>query len=582
MPVNAAISEKINQANMFQTCEQCGLCSSACPISGLDGFNVRRILRHVEMDIVEEIADSPIPWMCTACGRCETVCPNGIAILDIVRSLRGLAPDEYIPEVAPCVKACPAGIDVPGYLRFIAHGNPQQAYELILEKAPFPGILGRVCPHPCEAECRRNEVNQPISICALKRYAADRAENQLGFLKPPDNETGRRIAIIGSGPAGLTAAFYLRRKGHSITVFESREKPGGMMRYAIPAYRLPEEVVEREIELILSLGVDLKTNMQFGRDFDFNDLKFEGYEAVYLALGLQSSRKIDLEGSGLPEVQWGLDMLTGARNGRPLEMKRRVFVVGGGGVAIDAALTALRMGAEEVFLASLECREEMPASPHEIKQAEEEGVQILPSWGPKRIIAENGRVTGIELIECTSVFDDQCCFAPTFGRTLKTVSVDQVILAVGQSADLSCLDDSTGCDILNGLILTDSATGETNEAGVFAGGDVCHGPGAIVDAIASGKKGAAAIDLYLGGDGIIDRPVQTYEYGEYEGAREKGFADLERIPSPVMPLEERLENFKEVAGCYDDDSAVAEAKRCLQCDFEPVLAGRMINRGNGQ
>ena len=354
MESKTVLAEKFSNVDMFRACEQCGCCSSACPITGVNGFNVRRIIRHIELDLIDEIADTPFPWSCTTCGRCEGVCPNGIAILDIIRPLRSMSPGELVPDWPPCTRACPAGIDVPGYLRLIAEGKPDEACALILEKVPFPGILGRVCMHPCEDACRRLEVfKEPVSICALKRYAADRAGNVFERASNVKENTGNKVAIIGAGPAGLTAAFYLRKKGHDVTVFEGRSKPGGMMRYGIPFYRLPEDVLEREINQVLSVGIELETGKKLGRDFDLDTLKADGYEAVFIATGLQLSRKIELEGAQSDDVFWGIDFLAEISEGKEIALKDRVLVVGGGNVAVDVALPALRIGAKDVTMACL-------------------------------------------------------------------------------------------------------------------------------------------------------------------------------------------------------------------------------------
>jgi len=583
MDSNTALAEKFSDVTMFRTCEQCGCCSSGCPITGVDDFNIRRIIRFVELDLIEEIANSSLPWQCTTCGRCESVCPNGIAILDIVRPLRSMTPKDFMPEeVPPCTAACPAGIDVPGYLRLIAQEKPEEACKLILEKVPFPGILGRVCMHPCESKCRRGEVNEPIAICALKRYAADKADGAFKGASKVKESTGHKIAVIGAGPAGLTAAFYLRKMGHDVTVFEARAKAGGMMRYGIPYYRLPEEVLEKEINQVLSIGIRLENEKRLGVDFTLDQLKAEGFQAIFVATGLQKSRKIDLEGTDLEDVFWGVDFLANVNVGNNVRLKNRVLVVGGGNVAVDVALSALRTGAKEVTMACLESREEMPASPWEIEQALEEGVKLMTSWGPHRIIGDNGRVSAVELVRCTSVFDEGGNFCPAFGEEKMTVNADQVILAIGQAADLSFISGQEQIRSGGGLIETDPETMQTSVPGVFAGGDVATGPSSIIEAIATGRKAAIAIDKSLGGQGTLDETLaERVDTESYTGKRETGFADLKRVRMLTLPISERHSGFSEVNLGLGDEEALREAKRCLQCDLELRLAkeGRLAGTG---
>lgn len=572
----AVLTEKFKDAAVIAACEQCGRCSAACPLTGKNDFNIRRIIRHVQLDLVNDMADSPFPWFCTTCGRCEDACPNEVDILTGIRVLRQLSPPQRVPEGPPCQLACPANIDIPGYLRLIAQGKVNEAYALILEKVPFPGILGRVCTRPCEDTCQRGEVNMPIAICALKRYAADNESGSWREALRVKDDTGHKVAIIGAGPAGLTAAFYLRRKGHQVTIFESRAEPGGMMRFGIPAYRLPLAVLEKESNQILELGIELKRGQKLGEDFNLNQLKSEGYEAVFLAVGAQLSRKIELEGANLEDVLWGLDFLSGVREGKEVSLKNRVLVVGGGNVAIDVALTALRLGAKEVTLACLESQEEMPANRWEVEQAIDEGVKLMPSWGPSRILAANGKVSGIELVRCTSVFDDKGNFCPVFDNdTKETVEVEQVILAIGQTSDVSLVDPEGTLKLEQGLIAVAQDTQETGMPGVFAGGDVTKAAGSIIEAIAAGRRAASSIDKSLGGDGNIEETLWQRPAPEpYTGRRNKGFADLGRGEMPKLPISETHHGFAEVELGLDTEQVTREAKRCLQCDLELII-GRM-------
>ncbi|MHB0981300.1 MAG: FAD-dependent oxidoreductase [Thermoleophilia bacterium] len=569
------------------SCEQCGMCSSACPITGVEDFNIRRIERAVQLGVVDRLLESRLPWLCTTCGRCEAACPNGYKIMTTTRTLRAMMAEEFTPPMAPCRKACPAGMDAPRYIRMIAEGRFADAYKVIRETAPLPGVLGRVCAHPCEDQCRRTAVNQPISICSLKRFAYDQGAADFPAVSIAAG-TGKSVAVVGSGPAGLTTAFYLRKQGHAVTLLEAREEAGGMLRYGIPAYRLPQEVLDKEIGDILGMGVDFRPGTALGDQVTLEQLRAD-HDAVLLAVGAQQSRRVKLEGADHPDVLWGVEYLVDVRAGKDVRLRGRVAVVGGGNVAVDVALTALRTGATSVVLVSLESREEMPAFEWEVEEALQEGVELVPSWGPGRILTSAGDgggdgggakgpvVTGMELVRCTSVFDESGGFCPLFSDEQRELACDQVILAIGQSTDLSFLDPKGAVQTLGGMIDVDLATQATGLPGVFAAGDAAAKapgtPGTIISAIAAGRRAAAAIDAYLGGDGdITETLLPADDTAGYSGEREPGFAELERIAMPVLDPAERVYGFQEVACGFDLEAAVREARRCLNCDLEIVMA----------
>jgi len=420
----------------------------------------------------------------------------------------------------------------------------------------------------------RGEVNQPVAICALKRFAADHAGELSERAQAVASDTGRKAAVVGSGPAGLVTAACLRRKGHAVTVFEARNEPGGMMRWGIPRYRLPLEVLEKEIQQVLDLGVDLKTNMALGKDISLAKLRND-FDAVFLALGLQKSRRIELPGSDTKGASWGLDFLAAAAGDRSPKVEETVLVVGGGDVAVDVACSALRLGARKVTMACLESREEMPAHEHELALALEEGAKLVCGWGPARVLADQGHVSGLELMRCSRVFDDEGRFDPQYTDERKKLEAKQIILAVGQAADPSFAQGDL--KLVQGLLETAEQSGETSIPGVFAGGEIATGPGSLVDAIASGKRVAAAIDRLLGGDGEVESPwAERPDTSGYDGKRDIGFADRERTDLPETPVSER-QTFAEVVLCLAEDIARQEASRCLSCDLEARAA--CLSRG---
>ncbi len=380
--------------------------------------------------------------------------------------------------------------------------------------------------------------------------------------------TGKKIAIVGSGSAGLSAAYYLVRLGHSVTIFEAMSEPGGMMRYGVQEYRLPKEIVDRDIREIVNLGVEIKTDVVFGKDFTVESLKNEGFDALLVAVGLQTSKKLKVEGADLTGIIGGLDFLRNVRIGEASSLKGKVLVIGGGSVAMDTALTALRLRASDVHLACLERTEEMPAFPWEVQQALEEGVKIHNSFGVKRILGENSRVAAVELMRCRSVFDKEGRFNPSFNEEeTMQMRIDTLLLAIGQAPDLSPQTASqlkmSGSELVN----VNPSTMQTSIPGVFACGDIAEGPTSIVKALASGRQAAFAIDKHFGGTGSLeDRFIEVQKPNPWLGKEEK-FAYKQAIQMTCLPIEDRKGNFSEVELGYDEEMAREEASRCLRCDL---------------
>ncbi len=541
----------------YNLCVSCLRCIRACrDLRGIEtlGFVYRNGKAIVGPTKSTDLAGSD----CRFCGACAEVCPTG-AITD-----KDLPRGEREDVLVPCIANCPAGIDIPRYIWHVSEGRYSEATAVIKEKIPFPRILGWVCFHPCEDACRRGELNKPMAICALKRFAAEHVNDTW---KPDVNEpTGKTVAVIGSGPAGLSAAYYLALSGHGVTVFEEGDKIGGMLRYAIPDYRLPPDVLDEELKVLDELNVELRTNTRIGEGITIPDLR-QDFQAVFIGTGATQSKKIPVDGSELDGVEWGLDFLRHVKKKEVTSITGRVTVIGGGNVAIDVARTAVRLGASEVQLACLESDEEMPAHDWEIEEAGEEGVIMNPSWGPKRILGDD-KVTGIELVKCTSVFDSRGNFAPEFDDTTTTTKeTENVILAIGQSSDLSFVTD---IDTKKGTIPTNEEM-QTNTAGVFAGGEVARGPSSVVEAVADGMSAASAIDKYLGGTGEIHESFMEQDEPSPRIGKAEGFAEMSRAEVPKRPAGERKKSFDAVELGYDDSQARQEAGRCLRCDLRLMI-----------
>ena len=462
---------------------------------------------------------------------------------------------------APCSHTCPAGIDAPRYIRFIEQGKPSEALAVIREKIPFPSVCGLVCFHPCEDKCRRAQLDEAIAIRELKRYAAEHGGELCKQNLKIAPATGKRVAIVGSGPAGLTAAYYLAKLGHSVTVFEALPDPGGMMRVAIPDYRLPKEILKAEIKEIEKLGVEIRTNSRV--DF-INKLFHDGYNAVFLAVGAHEGLRIGVEGEDGPRVIDCVKFLRDVSLGKDVDIGSRVAVIGGGNAAIDGARTALRIGAKEVSIIYRRTRAEMPANPEEIEDALAEGVQINYLQAPSRIISQNGKLE-LETIKMELGAIDASGRRrpePIKGSEFIT-GFDTIIAAIGQRPVIpQHFDVATG---RGNVIQVDPDTLTTPKEGVFAGGDAVTGPASIIEAIAHGRQAAISIDRYLGGQGDIDEVLAPPE-GEVAPLEET--EERWRPQAPTLPLKQRLSSFDQVELGYSEEMAIEEAGRCLRCDLE--------------
>jgi formate dehydrogenase (NADP+) beta subunit len=522
---------------------------------------------------------------------------------------------EWLESNFPCMQACPVHTQAGRYVSLIAQGRYEEAYRYARSPNPFASICGRVCGHPCEPACRRGQFDSPISIRALKRFVTERygpeSRNPIDvFGGKPEVVHSEKVAVIGSGPAGMSAAHDLALLGYPVTVFEAAPVPGGMMHLGIPEYRLPRDVLQAQIREILDLGPELKLNMRLGCDFTLADLRQQGYKAVLMAFGLHRSRDLNLPGHELDGVVKGIDFLLNVNLGYRFEVGKHVVVIGGGNVAIDVARSAmreqqkldaggslpneltssemdvamkefmdvsraaLRMGAREVQLVCLESRVEMPASEEDIEESVLEGIKLRPSLGPKRFVGEKGKVTGLEVSKCISVFDENKRFNPNFETgTEFVIPCDTVILAIGQSSDVSFLKPEDAIETTRqGTLKINPDTLMTTALGIFAAGDIAFGPRLIINAVADGKKAAVEIDKFLQGPNwkpkekfvqitVLDHHEMAAHYDEYS-----------RLTVPALPIQRRT-GVAEVETGYTEQQARTEASRCLQCWVNTVFEG---------
>ncbi len=548
--------------------------SEVTDVSGFIGnytVSVRRKPRYVKEDL------------CTGCGECEKVCPVSISSSwDAgigTRKAIGRTFPQAIPitfniekkDRAPCVAACPAGTNVQGYIQLIGQGKYAQAIQLIMERIPLPGVLGRVCPHFCEAQCRRVEIDEPVAIRELKRFVADQVN--LEMLPPPEiNERPEKVAIVGSGPAGLTAAYYLRLKGYQITLFEALKELGGMLRVGIPDYRLPPEILAKEIDHILRLGVETRTGVRFGDDFSMKDLEQEGFSAVFLAVGAHRSTKLginaEMDADGIIDA---LQFLRNINLGSRTSPGNDVVVIGGGNVAIDAARSGKRSGTHKMTVVYRRSKDEMPAYAEDLQGAIEEGIDFSYLTAPVRVRVNNGKVVGLECLRTELGAPDESGRrrpVPLEGSEF-LISCDAIISAIGQRVDTSWADQ---IPVLKwsqrGTLEVDPDTMQTSVPHVFAAGDAVSGPATVIEAVAAGHRAVKAIEHYLAGEEMEEAHVQkaTANPGTQNWqAIPENVSKADRAVSRQIVAAKRITSFEEIEQGFLKAEARQEAQRCLNC-----------------
>lgn len=580
----------------------CNCCSCSC-------FSLRLATLFNTPDAIRSnftaVAD---PEKCVACGQCVENCPSNALKL----GQRLCAKDEPVkkesitardhrwteknwntdyrenrqdvaPEgTSPCKTQCPAHIAVQGYIKLAAQGKYEDALALIKKENPFPAVCGRICPHKCEDECTRGKIDEPVAIDEIKKFIADKElDGSIRYIPQKRYNLGNKVAIVGAGPAGLACAYYLAIDGYAVTVFEKQPKLGGMLTLGIPSFRLEKKVIDVEIEVLREMGVTFKTGVEVGKDITLDQLRSEGFEAFYLAIGAQGGRALGVEGEDAQGVISGVEFLRNVNLGNKADLTGNVVVVGGGNVAIDVARTATRQGAASVNLFCLESRAEMPALDDEIEEAQNDAVVFNNSWGPKRIVTENDKVTGVEFRRCVSVFDDQHRFSPKYddNETI-IVPADTVLLSIGQSIEWGNMLDGSKVSLGRGnTAQADSLTWQTAQPDVFVGGDCATGPKFAINAIAEGKEGAISIHRFVqpGQSLTLGRDRREYHAFDKDNVQLDGYDNIPR----QRPLhnESAKGTFKDDRETFTEEQLKKETERCLGCGAVQVDSYMCIGCG---
>ncbi len=590
-----------------------GKTHAICNCCGCSCFALRIAGMFLNNDMVRSNYVSKVDTeKCVACGECVAVCPTNALKLGqklcgdepIVKSVRIDFPsntewgaDKYNPDyrtnrenvvdtgTSPCKTNCPAHISVQGYIKLASQGKYREALELIKNENPFPAVCGRICPRKCETDCTRGDVDEAVSIDEIKKFIAEQdLKSDYRFVPKKRHDYGKKIAIVGAGPSGLSCAYYLAIDGYDVTVFEKQEVLGGMLTLGIPSYRLEKNVINAEIDVLRELGVTFETGVEVGKDITLDALRKKGFEAFYLAIGAQAGRKLGVEGEDAIGVQTGVDFLREVNLGNQTKLVGNVVVIGGGNVAIDVARTAARMTAnnkdiantadtatddEEVNLFCLESRTQMPALEEEIEDALSESIGINPSWGPTRILTENGKVTGVEFKKCLTVLDAAGKFSPVFDETdVKVVEASHVLISVGQAMDWGALlSDSKVVLNPNKTVLVDAFTLQSGEPDVFAGGDAMTGPKFAIDAIAMGKEAAISIHRFVQpGQSLVNgRDNRAYLVLDKDNLTLDGYDQTPRQKTDHVDGKVAKGTFADMRATFTEEQVKLETARCLGC-----------------
>lgn len=581
-------NEGANVSSMICNC--CG-----CSCMGLKTENWFRTPDQSRSNFVAEVD----PENCVACGACVEICQmNAIRLGTSFCSVESQTPvtertpgeyrwtlEDANPDwnkkimvrgkgTSPCKTRCPAHISIQGYIRKAAQGKYDEALKVIKRENPFPAVCGRICPHSCENECTRARVDEAMAIDDIKKFIADKelvAGNR--YIPEVYEHYDEKVAVIGAGPAGMTAAYYLAAEGYPVTVFERQAAPGGMLKFGIPSFRLEKDVIDAEIDVLRELGVEFRCGVNVGTDVTIQQLREQGYKAFYIAIGAQNGRRLGIEGEDLTGVQPGLDFLRGVNHGTITSIAGDTVVIGGGNVAVDVARAAVRLGNRNVKMVCLEKDEEMPTVPDEKDEAIAEGIEICNSWGPVRILGdENGKVTGVEFRRCVSVYNEEGRFAPVFddGETI-VIPCSNVFAAIGQSIDWGELLKGTKADPGPGRVMkVADISYQSDEPDIFGGGDCVMGPGFTIDAIATGKPGAVTIHRYLRGRSLTMRREREYVPFNKDDADLSGYDRMPRQRPLAVDHSKAVGSMHDLRSTLTEEQLKKEADRCLGCGVSVV------------